>query len=115
MTTILALDAHLREIMVALRISPHEVALATGTTDRTVARWLAGEAYPQSEARRRLAAMDRLRRRLAEDFTSVEGAQAWLHAESGYFGGLRPIDALARGRVDAVEAALEALAAGVFV
>lgn len=59
--------------------------------------------------------MTGLTRRLGESFTSVQGGAAWLHAPSGSFGGLAPVDALVRGRIDLVHPALDALDAGVFV
>jgi hypothetical protein len=38
-----------------------------------------------------------------------------LRSQSGYFGGLCPLDALLRGHIDGVDAALEALDSGVFL
>jgi len=63
----------------------------------------------------RLDALEALVDRLDESFKTPQGVISWLQAESGYFGGLRPIDALLRGRIDAVDAALEALDSGIFV
>jgi DNA-binding transcriptional regulator YiaG len=106
---------HIAALMTSFGISHAELARVLETSDRTVLRWLADETYPQHEARRKLDALDALADRLATSFDSREGAQAWLRAESGYFGGLRPLDALLSGRIDAVDNALEALDAGVFV
>ena len=105
----------LEHLMTTLGISHTELARALGTSDRTVVRWLADETYPQHESRHKLDELAALVRRLDQSFTTPEGAATWLRASSGYFGGLRPLDALLRGRIDAVDAALEALDAGVFV
>jgi hypothetical protein len=115
MSVSMALGQHLDRLMDALQISEHELAQVVGASPRSVARWRAEGTYPQHEARRRLDSLDALVRRLDESFKTPEGAMLWLRAESGYFGGLRPLDALLRGRMDAVDAALEALDSGVFV
>ncbi len=82
---------------------------------RTVERWQAEEAFPQHESRQRFEALISLAEHLDETFKSSEAGLSWLHSESGYFGGLMPIDALLRGRIDLVDAALEAMDSGVFV
>ncbi|MCA9859717.1 MAG: DUF2384 domain-containing protein [Thermomicrobiales bacterium] len=98
-----------------LGISRAEFASALDASERSVARWTAGNTFPQHESRARLETMTALADRLRESFTEEDAAIDWLHAPSGYFGGLAPIDALLRGRFDRVEAALEALDAGIFV
>lgn len=98
-----------------LGLSTATLAQATGTSTRTVERWRTGETLPQHEARRRLAALLALDRRLRETFDSPEAIRAWLHAESRYLGGLTPADAIQVGRFDRVDAALEALDSGIFV
>lgn len=40
---------------------------------------------------------------------------AWLNANSAYLGGIKPLAALRVGRIDAVDAAIEALDSGVFL
>ena len=62
-----------------------------------------------AEQRRRLALAERLREAFGEN------AYEWLHADSRYLGGSKPIEALRAGRVDRVEAALEALDSGFFL
>ena len=111
----IVLSEQLDHLMTTFGISHSELAQVLGTSDRTVLRWLADETYPQHESRARLDDLDALALRLSESFTSPSGARTWLSAPSGYFGGLWPLDALLRGRIDAVDAALEALDAGVFV
>ena len=110
-----ALSEQLERLKSSLGISYEELAQALGTDRKTVYRWLAEETFPRAQNRVRLDALESLVTRLDETFKTPHGAVAWLHAPSGYFGGLRPVDALLRGRIDAVDAALEALDSGVFV
>ena len=109
------LSEQLNRIMTALDIGPDELARALDTNRRTVLRWLADSHVPQGASRKRLDELEALVDRFESTFKTREGSQAWLRSECGYFGGLRPIDALLSGRVDRVDAALEALDAGVFV
>lgn len=115
MPNTMALGEVLAHLMTTLGISHAELAQAVGASDRTVVRWLADETYPQHDARHKLDELAVLVRRLDESFKPPDGAATWLHAPSGYFGGLRPLDALVRGRIDALEAALDALDEGIFV
>ena len=98
-----------------LSLSESDLARALDANPRTIARWRAGRSYPQHEVRRRLAALLSLQHRLLETFTTAEATRAWLNAANRYLGGLTPADALRVGRLDRVEAALEALDSGVFI
>lgn len=109
------LNTHLAHVTTSLGISYDELAQVLRTHRKTVYRWLADETFPQAHNRARLDELEALARRLDESFKTPEGAAAWLCAPSGSFGGLRPLDALLRGRIDAVNAALEALDSGIFV
>lgn len=109
------LSTHLERLTAALGISYDELAQAVGTDRKTVQRWLAGSSFPQAANRAALDALEALSDRLDEAFDSPEGSHIWLRSRSGYFGGLCPLDALLRGRSDAVISALDALEAGVFV
>jgi len=111
----IVLSAHLEHLMTTLGMTYTELARAMGTSDRTVMRWLADETYPQHDARAKLDELTTLVQRLDESFKTPQGPAMWLRARSGYFGDLAPLDALLSGRIDAVDAALEALDAGVFV
>lgn len=62
-----------------------------------------------------LGALVSLQQRLDSMFTSHDGIVRWLHGPSGYFGGQAPFDHLAAGEIDRVNAALDAIEAGVFV
>jgi hypothetical protein len=109
------LSEQLEHLTSRLGITYEDLAQILGTDRKTVYRWIADETFPQPHNRARLDALEVLVDRLVESFKTPEGVSSWLQAESGYFGGLRPIDALLRGRIDAVEAALEALDSGIFV
>lgn len=98
-----------------LGITDAQFAMALHVQPRTVERWRAEEAFPQHESRQRFEALMALADRLRESFKTPQAGQRWLHSESGYFGGLRPVDGLLRGRIDLVDAALEALDSGIFV
>jgi hypothetical protein len=54
---------------------------------------------------------------LAEHLEEIfgENASEWLEADTRYLGGMKPIEALRAGRMDRVEAALEALDSGFVV
>lgn len=109
------LSEQLEHLTTSLGISYDELAQVLGTDRKTVYRWLADETFPQAHNRVRLDELEALVNRLDESFKTPTGSAAWMHSRSGYFGDLRPIDALLRGRIDAVNAALEALDSGVFV
>ena len=98
-----------------LSLSTNELAGALRTSPRTIKRWRDGETHPQHDMRRRLAALVALDRHLRETFTSPEAVRDWLHTSNRYLGGLTPADAVRVGRIDRVEAALEALDSGVFM
>jgi transcriptional regulator with XRE-family HTH domain len=103
------------QLMGDLGLSKKELADALDATPRTLERWRAGGTYPQRDTRRRLAELVELDRHLQETFDDREAVRRWLSSPSRYLGGLRPVEAVRVGRVDRVEAALEALDSGVFV
>ena len=109
------LSEQLEHLKTSLGISYEELAQVLGTDRKTVYRWLADETFPQAHNRARLDEVEALVDRLDETFKTPEGSANWMRSRSGYFGGLCPIDALLRGRIDAVDAALEALDSGIFV
>lgn len=115
MRGVMVLSEHLAHLTATLGISFDELAQVLGTDRKTVYRWIADETFPQTNNRARLDELAELVDRLDETFKTKEGAATWLRSRSGYFGGLRPVDALLRGRIDAVDAALEALDSGIFV
>jgi hypothetical protein len=60
-------------------------------------------------------ALNALHHRLCDTFGGSEARRAWLRASNRHLGGLAPADAMRAGRVDRVDAALEALDSGVYV
>ena len=98
-----------------LSLTIKDLQVILDTTPRNINRWIAEQAYPQHEARRRLAALMALHRHLGESFTAMEGARDWLRCPSRYLSGMTPLEAIRAGRIDRAEAALGALDAGVYL
>jgi putative toxin-antitoxin system antitoxin component (TIGR02293 family) len=98
-----------------LGVTSPDLAAAVGASPRTLERWRADETYPQRAARERLAQLLQLDRRLRDTFSDTVAVREWLHAPNHSLGGFSPVAALRLGRVDRVEAALDALDAGIFV
>lgn len=97
-----------------LGLSEADLAGALEVSQRTLERWRSGESHPQRAARLRLAGLLVLARRLEETF-SGGGAEEWLRTDNRYLGGIKPSEAIRTGRVDRVEASLEALDSGMFL
>lgn len=98
-----------------LSLTSDDLARALDVNVRTIERWRNGQAYPQLEARRRLAELVSLRNRLQETFTGPKAVSEWLRSANRYLGQLSPLDALRAGRIDRVAAALEVLDSGIFL
>jgi transcriptional regulator with XRE-family HTH domain len=96
-----------------LDLTARDLAGALDVDRRTLDRWANGKSHPQTEARVRLAALLGLRERLLASFGDPELAREWIHAPSLYLGALTPLEVLRAGRLDRVEANLEAFDAGV--
>ncbi len=114
MARTLALSQTLNHNMTTLGISARELARAVGASDKTVARWLADDTYPQHGSREKLAELDALTDLLEESFVDTESLQLWFHGENRYLGGLRPVDAVISGRIDRATAATENILSGIF-
>jgi transcriptional regulator with XRE-family HTH domain len=98
-----------------LGLTAKDLTGALSVDRKTLDRWVSGETYPQREARKRLIGLLALRDHLRESFTDMEGAREWLNAPARYLGGITPAEALKTGRMDRVEATLEALESGIFI
>lgn len=98
-----------------LELSKNELSHALNVTPRTLDRWTSGEAHPQREARQRLATLLDFDYRLREVFRTPEASNEWLRSENRYLGALTPLEVARAGRIDRLEAALEALSSGVFI
>ena len=105
----------LRRSMDDLGVQPQDLRDIFRIDQRTLDKWLSGEAFPQRAARARLNELDALHRHLGETFSDMADARAWLGDPSRYLSGLTPLEVLRIGRVDRVEAALEALDSGIFL
>ena len=104
----------LRRLIDDLGVTHQDVRDMFRIDQRTLDRWLSGEAHPQRAARARLSELDALCTHLDETFADMADARAWLGDPSRYLGGLTPLEALRVGRIDRVEAALEVLDSGIF-
>lgn len=98
-----------------LGLKTDELAGALDVTVRSVERWRTGDTYPQRDARERLATLVQLDERLQRTFDTRDAIKLWMHSENRYLRGLKPVEAARVGRFDMIEAALDALDAGVFV
>jgi transcriptional regulator with XRE-family HTH domain len=96
----------------SLGISEDELAQALNSNRRTLQRWRAGTAYPQRQARQRLAQLLSLHERVRGAVKGRGAVRKWFHSECSYLGGITPAEAIRVGRLDRVEAALEALNLG---
>jgi len=105
----------IRALLQSLTIDQGTIACALAVNERTVDRWLADDGYPQREARKRLGDLGAVKDNLYRTFKTEEGVRLWMHTDSRYLGGLKPVDALRAGRIDRVTAALIALDYGAFV
>lgn len=98
-----------------LHLSDDELAYVLSASSRTLHRWRTNMAYPQHEARERLAMLVALCERLIETFTTADAIRLWLSTNNRYLGGFTPTDAIRAGRFDRIDATLEALDSGIFV
>lgn len=116
-STLLEMPPHraVEQLEAELGLSQSDIAGALATSSRTIGRWRVGETYPQREVRARLTALLDLQHHLLETFSASEATREWLRTANRYLGGLAPVEALRVGRLDRVEAALEALDSGVFL
>ena len=95
-----------------LGLDERGLAQALGVDRRTLARWSSGETYPQRDARARLQELAALHAYLGAMWRSRHAARRWLHRPSPFLGHAEPIDLVRAGRLDRVEAALEAINSG---
>jgi transcriptional regulator with XRE-family HTH domain len=98
-----------------LGLTDRDLRGALDTDQRTLGRWVAGDAIPQREVRHRLALLMQLYDRLQETFDDQEIIREWLDSPSRYLGRMRPVDAIRAGCFAEAEAALEAFRSGAFI
>ena len=95
-----------------LGLSSRELAQALSVDRRTLERWASGDTFPRHAARDRLLALVALHGRLAELFQTDKDLRLWLHRPLPFLGNMAPIDAVKVGRIESVDAALEAIDEG---
>jgi len=91
-----------------------QVAAAIGASERTVARWVAGEAVPSPRHRARLEDLGEMRHLLDAVFENRDAALEWLHASLPALRGRTPVGELARGQRERVLEVLAALESGAY-
>jgi transcriptional regulator with XRE-family HTH domain len=92
--------------------SQARVARALGVSPSRVSRWLKAE-DPDPENRRKVEALEFVLAHLLS-FLHPDTAVSWLNGHNGFLNDFRPIDYLARGRIDEVIKAARAHRAGSF-
>jgi putative toxin-antitoxin system antitoxin component (TIGR02293 family) len=90
-------------------LTSRELAQALCVDRRTLERWESGDTFPRHAAHSRLQKLVALHGRLADLFETAEDARTWLHRPLPFLGQLAPIDAVKVGRIESVDAALEAI------
>src|SRR6476646_10692292 len=98
-----------------LGLTDRDLRGALDTDQRTLARWIAGDSFPQRDARTRFASLMHLYERLTETFDDPEIIREWLDSPSRYLGRMKPVDAIRAGCLAEAEAALEAFTSGAFI
>ena len=72
-------------------------------------------ATPALRASEYRAALRTLARRLRDTFDGADAVHAWLRAPHRVLAGVSPVAAISAGHVERVNAALDALGAGIFI
>ena len=112
---VIDLETLLSSLTNELGLSDLDLRGALGVDARTLDRWRKRECYPQHEARARLDRLAILQAGLREIFTDTLAVRAWMVEDNRYLGHLKPTEVARAGRLDRIEAALEALNSGAFV
>ena len=100
------------QLQTDLGLDERGLALALGVDKRTLSRWISGDNYPQTQARKRLQQLVELHYALVLMWSDMDAARSWLHRPSRFLGHTEPIELVRAGRYDRVEAALEAINSG---
>ena len=111
-TTMKTVVHHLRT---GLDLNNQELADVLGVTQRTIDRWHGDQVMPQRATRERIRRLLEIELELQETFNDPAAIRSWLNSDNRYLGGIKPVEALRVGRYDTVQAALEALASGMFI
>ena len=112
--TVTAIAARVRGLNDAAQLTQGEVGKIVGAAQRTVARWAAGEAEPQPEARDRLLQLSYVATQLVEVLgLTPRDANVWIFEPNKFLAADTPAERLASGDFRAVLALIEGLADGV--
>lgn len=95
-----------------LDLSYARIAEALRADESTLHRWRAG-AEPSPVFLARLEALEELLAEMKRTFRAPEHARQWLHTDVPALKGERPIDLVARGRIEVLTGLLYALNVGV--
>ncbi len=98
-----------------LGLTDDDLIGALAISARTLQRWRTGSAYPQQEARQKLADLLQLLERARSTFETSSAVQTWAYTQSRYLGGIKPAEAIRAGRLDRAQASLEAFDAGIYL
>jgi putative toxin-antitoxin system antitoxin component (TIGR02293 family) len=114
MTSQSTLAIRLRAATQRTELDQGDVAQIVGTNPRTVARWLAEQSEPRTEARRRLLEVLAVLEQLS-GVLQPQAAHDWLFSPNPTLEHRKPVDLLAEGEFRPVLGLIDALAEGVFV
>lgn len=106
------LAAKLESLTAGTRLTHEEVGEIVGSSARSVSRWLAGDAEPKSDARRRLLELAYV----AEELSSVmrpEDINLWIFSPNRLLDHDTPAERVRGGDFKSVLAVIEALADGI--
>lgn len=108
------LAGRLRSAVERTELERADVARLVATNPRTVARWLAEESEPRTEARRRLLEVLAVLEELS-GLLRPQAAHDWLYSPNALLEHEKPIDLLADGQWRRVLGLIDALEEGVFI
>jgi hypothetical protein len=116
MTTTLGRAVEVKDVVTALqgfKLSQTELAKATGASERSVRNWKKTSGIrPQYEERLRDVREVAL---ILQDSLTPRGVGQWLRARNRLLRGKRPLEMIARGKVDEVVKAAQAFVGGAYV
>lgn len=107
-----AIAERVHDISDRLRLTQEELGELVGANARSVARWSAGTAKPQRDARTRLLELHYVAEQ-ASEVVHPEDINLWLFTPNRMLDGDRPADRIADGRYRDVLGLLDALSEGV--
>lgn len=108
------IGARVRGLSDTVHLTQSEVARIVGASPRTVARWAAGTAEPQPEARDRLLQLNYVANQLIDVLgLKPQAANLWIFEPNRFLNADTPAERLSAGDFRSVLALIEGLADGV--